>query len=635
MQLDLCFSVELGAFSFNMPSRFIRYRSFLIAGLLLLTLSWASYSGNASHKLLLWDDAPYITNNIWITNPSLEGVRSIFTESKVANWHPLTWLSYIPEYYFCETNASCYKNTNIFLHGINSFLVFLLSGLVLYLLVPAGDRSSFKLSALADRDIFAASLMSGILFCVHPQRAESVIWVAERKDLLSALFYFLALIFYIYQKISATSKIKLLPFAFFILAILSKSMAITLPAVLILLDFTLLGRWGEKSGELARKTIVRIAIVEKIHYHIVAIFVAVITLASQSVTTLDQPTLFERLMICAAAVEHYLFAFAAPINLSPFYPVEIVSASVLDYWSLVVVLVFLLSLIFYGKYRKIPILFLGYFLITLSPVIGIIKVGDQAFADRYTYLSMIGFYILLAYGMKRIVDADRRFRIPAFLGFSVLVGFLSFSTHQYKNTWQDDLSLWSTIERHYPNTSVTISNSLGLANLSSGDYPSAKKYFETSIGLNAHKPRAYVNLAAAYQRMGDTENFLNTYALGVANNPANAELLSSAGFGFLAFGQDDQALEYFINALELELNFPPALMGVGNLLLKRGETDRAITMLELVPANSAVEFPARLLLAQAYGASDKNRSLLILEELRAKYGRDEEIGYVIDYVNQI
>lgn len=618
-----------------MQSRLIKYRLFLVAGLLLLILSWVSYSGNASHKLLLWDDAPYVTNNSWVTNPSLEGVREIFTETKVANWHPLTWLSYIPEYYFCEINASCYKNTNSFLHGINSFLVFLLSGLVLYLLVPGRDRASFRLSDLTGKGIFAASLMSGILFCVHPQRAESVIWVAERKDLLSALFYLLGLILYIQQKISVTSRIKLLPFFVFILAVMSKSMAITFPAVLVLLDFTLLGRWGEKSEESASKAIFRIAVVEKIHYHIVAILVAGIALVSQSVSTLDQPTLFERLMICAAAIEHYLFSFVAPVNLSPFYPVEIVGTSIVDYWSLGIVFVFLLSLILYGKYRKISLLFVGYFLITLAPVIGIVKVGDQAFADRYTYLSMVGFYILVAYGMSRLIDADKRFRIPAFLGFTVLVGFLSFSTHQYKNTWQDDLTLWNTIEHRYPDTSVTISNNLGLAHLSLADYSSAKDYFETSIKLNAHKPRAYVNLAAAYQQLGDTENFLNTFVLGVANNPDNADLISSAGFGFLASGQEDQALEYFIKALELELNFPPALMGVGNLLLNRGETQRAIDMLELVPANSDVEFPARLLLAQAYGYSDKNRSLLILEELRDKYGREEEIGFVIDYVNQM
>ena len=459
--------------------------------------------------------------------------------------------------------------------------------------------------------------------------------MAERKDLLSALFYLLALVFYIYQKISGASKLKHLPFVLFILAVMSKSMAITLPAVLLLLDFTLLGRWGEKSEALANKALYRIAIAEKIHYYIVAILVAAITLASQAVTTLEQPTLIERLMICAAATQHYLFSFVAPINLSPFYPVEIVSSSILDYWSLAIVLAFLLGLIFYGKYRKISVLFVGYFFVTLSPVIGIIKVGDQAFADRYTYLSMIGFCILVAYGVGRIIDADRRVRIPVFLGFSVLVGSLSFSTHQYKNTWENDLTLWSTIERQYPNTSVTISNSLGLAHLSSGEYPAAKKYFETSIDLDAQKPRAYVNLAATYRQMEDTENFLNTFSLGVENNPDNAELISSAGFGFLSFGQDDQALEYFIKALELELNFPPALMGVGNLLLKRGEPENAIAMLELVPANSDVEFLARLLLAQAYGHSDKSRSLIILEELRTKYGRDEEIAYIIDYVNQI
>lgn len=620
---------------FTMRSIFIKYRLFLFAGLLMLALSWASYSGNAAHTLLQWDDAPYITNNTWVTNPSLESLGAMFTESKVANWHPLTWLSYIPEYYFCGTDAYCYKNTNIFLHGLNSFLVFLLSGLVFCSLKLGRGGEAFELRRLSNPDFFIPSLLSGVLFCVHPQHAESVIWVAERKDLLSTLFYLLALFIYIFERISGSPRLALLPFLLFILAVMSKSMAITLPAILVLLDFTLLGRWPEKGSEAVVKNIVRIALVEKIHYYIVAIAVAITTILSQSVTTLEQPTLYERLMISAAAIEHYLFIFIAPIGLSPFYPVEIIASSIVEYWSVIVVLFALLGLLIYGGNRRLSVLFIAYFLITLSPVIGIIKVGDQAYADRYTYLTMIGFYMLFAFGVSRVIAVDRRFRIPFFLGLSVLVGILSLSTRQYKNTWQSDLLLWETIEASYPSTSITISNKLGLAHLAEADYSAAKEAFETSIDLDANRPRAYVNLAAVYQRVGDTENFLNTYVSGVANNPDNADLITSAGFGFLAASQEDQALEYFIQALELELNFPPAVMGVGNILLRRGEAENAISMLELVPPDSDVEFPAKLLLAQAYAAIDKSQSRVVLEELRAKYDRDEEIDSMIDFVDRL
>ncbi len=617
-----------------MQSLFIKHRYILVAALL-LALSWLSYSGNNSHELLAWDDAPYVTNNNWVTNPSPDALIALFTESKVANWHPLTWLSYIPEYYFCETNASCYKTTNIFLHAANSFLIFLLATVVLQLLMSQEQRIVLQFGALTDERLFAASLMSAILFCVHPQHAESVIWVAERKDLLSALFYLLALLFYIFQQNAATSKNPLLPFILFILAIMSKSMAITLPAILVLLDFTLLGRWPVKGSETRVKALYRVVIVEKIHYYLVAVAVAFVTLASQDVAAVEQPTLFERLMICLAAIEHYLFSFFAPVNLSPFYPVEIVSESIVDYWFSLIALVLFFGLVLYERTRRVSALLLGYFFITLSPVIGIIKVGDQAFADRYTYLSMIGFCILVAFVVCEIIDRERRSRVPVFVGFALLAGYLALSTNQYKNTWQNDLVLWTTVERDYPRMSVTISDNLGLAHLASGNYVSAKENFEFSIALDPQKPRAYVNLAAAHQQLGEVESFLNTFAEGVANNPTNAELISSAGFGFLNYNLDDQALEYFIQALELELNFPPALMGVGNLLLKRGEPERAIEMLELVPEDSDVEFTARILQAQAYGRIDKARSMSILGALRAKYGRDSEIDYVVDYVNRL
>lgn len=511
----------------------------------------------------------------------------------------------------------------------------MLTGLVLFLLTAKAGREEFSLDQLARRDVFAPSLIAAVLFCVHPQHAESVIWVAERKDLLSALFYILALISYIYQRAAAGANIKLWPFGFFVLAIMSKSMAITLPAVLVLLDFTLLQRSKEREGEQLSDSVMRIAIVEKIHYHLVAIAVAVITILSQGVSTLEQPTILERLLISAAAVEHYVATFVVPIDLLPFYPVEIVGSSALGLWSLALALIVFLLLVLNGKYRQLAVLFFGYFFISISPVIGIIKVGDQAFADRYTYLTMIGFYILVAYGVKKILDVDNRARIPAYAIISLVLAYLAYSTHEYKNTWQDDLTLWTVIEREYPDTSLTISNSFGLAHLSMGDYLAAQRYFETAIDLEASHPRAYVNLAAVYQRLGEVENFQNTFVRGVENNPDNAELMSSAGFAFLSLNRDDEALEYFIQALELEENFPPALMGVGNLSLKRGDAENAVSMLQLVPEDSDVEFPARLLLAQAYARSDKGRAVLVLEELRAKYGRDEEIDSIIGFINQM
>lgn len=604
----------------------------------MLGLSWVSYSGNDSHELLTWDDDLYITNNNWVTNPSFENIVSIFTESKVSNWHPLTWLSYIPEYAFCGTTASCYKSTNIILHGINAFLVFLLSGIVLTLLLPNRSMDLFRFAHEADKEIFSASLMSAVLFCVHPQHAESVIWVAERKDLLCGIFYLLGLIVYIYQQSSRATSSRALafaPFVLFVLASMSKSMAITFPAVLILLDLTLLKRWQGKGEEPVSQFLIRLAIIDKIHYHIVAVLIAVITLLSQSVVSIDQPTMLERLLISISAINHYIFTFFAPVNLSPFYPVEILSSSLIDYWPFSLVLGLFLGLILYGKHRNTVLLFAGYFLLVLAPVIGVIKVGEQIYADRYTYLPMIGFYILVAYGISRIAFAHKRYALPIVASFCLLAGVLSVSTHQYKNTWQDDLTFWGAIENSYPDTSALIYTGLGLAYFSAAEYSEAEVSFQRSIELDPSRPKSYIDLSAVYQQTGDSESFLRTFASGIENNPEDAELISSAGMGFLSLGLSDQALEYFIRALELETNFPPALMGVGSIMLSRGEYENAISMLELVPENSSVEFPAGVLLAQAYSRVDKNQSLIILEGLRAKFGRDAEIDANIDFLNEV
>ena len=138
-----------------------------------------------------------------------------------------------------------------------------------------------------------------------------------------------------------------------------------------------------------------------------------------------------------------------------------------------------------------------------------------------------------------------------------------------------------------------------------------------------------------YQQTGDSESLFRTFALGIENNPEDAGLISVAGMGFLSLGLSDQALEYFIRPLELETNFPPALMGAGSTILSRAEYENAIFMLELVPKNSCVEFPAGLLLAQAYSRIDKNQPLIILEGLRAKFERDAEIDANIDFLNEV
>ncbi|MCG8414097.1 MAG: hypothetical protein MI746_07745, partial [Pseudomonadales bacterium] len=165
---------------------------FLVAGLLFVA-TLASYGGNGSHELLQWDDVAYVSSNDWVTNPSWQGLIALFTEYRVFNWHPITWLSYIPEYALCGDNAACYKATNIVLHSINALLVFVLCGAILRLITIKSDHVEPSDNHL----VFVTSFTAALLFAVHPQHTESVIWVAERKDLLCAAFYLAALITYL------------------------------------------------------------------------------------------------------------------------------------------------------------------------------------------------------------------------------------------------------------------------------------------------------------------------------------------------------------------------------------------------------------------------------------------------------
>ena len=196
--------------------------------LVLVACSVLVYSGTSEHELLNWDDRSYVSNNPWVTNPNPTNIAAMFTDSRMANWHPLTWLSYVPEYALCGDNASCYKFNNALLHGLNGFLVAIL---VMLSAKHLGATSSVALHASIRRwpelsVPVLAGAVAGFLFVVHPQRVESVTWVAERKDLLCALFYFAALIVYLQADRSSYLETYGWCLLLFVLALMSKSMAI-------------------------------------------------------------------------------------------------------------------------------------------------------------------------------------------------------------------------------------------------------------------------------------------------------------------------------------------------------------------------------------------------------------------------
>lgn len=584
---------------------------------LFVLVSAALYSGNADHELLNWDDRTYVTNNPWVTNPNIDNVVSSFTEFRAGNWHPLTWLSYIPEYAFCGDRASCYKATNSVLHGINSFLVFLLT-----LLLVSRLQNRPIASIKSSPQVYAAALVAAVVFLVHPQHVESVIWVAQRKDLLCALFYFLGLIFYIANAGSDSLWRKYLPLLFFILAIMSKSMAISFPMVIVLLDIFLL----HKERLIVKRDIaftLQVLIIEKLPYYLLMVLIMWVTLNSQAVERLEQPSLLGVLAICASALQYYIVSFFLPWGFSPFYPVEIVSFSLLSYLPLAGICIAGIAYVaknYSAQKLSTVALFILFFGVTLLPVLGVVKVGEQAYADRYSYIPMLGFYVLLGWTVSKI-ELGKTVKTQLLLAILIpALIFLLIQTRTYKDTWRDDLSFWSAVVDDYPSMAVTPYDNLANSYATIGDYESAIENYRQSIEIDSKQMMSYINLAGVYEFIGDRDNALLTFAAGADNNPQSAGALSSAGRAYLNAGDRQKASDYLQAASILMPDLPDVRLGRGMLSFSDGDLEAAIEHFEAVPRNVPQHLQANLLKAQAWGYIDKQEAMRVLDELRDLYG---------------
>ncbi len=523
--------------------------------LIIIALTVISYYGNSDHELLHWDDHSYITENPWVTNPSFNNIVSLFHEIKMSNWHPLTWLSYIPEYAICNENAQCYKITNITLHNLNSILVFFLFILILNFNQNNRDMNktgNYSIKPMNNR-IKYTSLLAASLFAVHPQHVESVIWIAERKDLLCAFFYLLTIIFHIKNNIFHNGS-KLIPFIFFTFALMSKSMAVSLPFILIILDIYYLRFRFERLN--SRSDIYNIVIIEKLPYYLFTLIVIIVTLLSQASTIDATISFLDKAGIVLISLFHYLGTFIYPFSLSPFYPAEIIKEyTIIEYVIYLLTITFGFSILIYYKLRKIALILLTY-LISIAPVSGIVKIGLHLYADRYTYIPMIGFYLLFSMGIFKIIDHTSKLieRLILLLVVCILLIF-SLSTKNYKNMWQDDITLWKYVELKYSRVSAAIHLNLGNSYYNLPLYQKAISEFNIALELEPDSSiialPTYKNLGLSYEKLNDPEMALLYFSKGAMAFPQFPE--SHINYGKQLFKQKKylEAQKNYLKALKI------------------------------------------------------------------------------------
>ncbi len=407
----------------------------IILCVLLAVATIALYSPVMGHSFIAWDDQDYVTANPQVqAGLSWSTAKWAFTTTTAANWHPLTWLSHALDYQLFALNAAGHHLDSVLIHALNAVVLFLLLAWVTKRVGP--------------------SLLVAALFALHPINVESVAWVAERKNVLSTLFFFLAMAAYVWYAQKPEWRRYALVALLFAAGLMAKPMVITLPFVLLLLDYWPLGRTsphktpsGPNSSSFVPPVPVSILLLEKVPLLLLSVLSALITVkaqrSAQAVRSLNEFSLFIRIENAIAAYGSYLWKMIWPTHLAPLYPHPEGAPPLWQLIACAVVLGSITALVIVFRGRRYLLVGWLWFLGTLIPVIGLVQVGNAAMADRYAYLPLVGAFVMIAWTLTDLTEMKSvpivRLVIPALCVLSAL----SIATSRQLSYWNSDYDLWS------------------------------------------------------------------------------------------------------------------------------------------------------------------------------------------------
>ena len=566
-----------------------RRSKYFIAGAVSL-ITFLVYLTCLRNEFLNYDDTVYVYENLYLRTIDLTFLQWAFSSFYAANWHPLTWISHALDYAIWGLNPVGHHLTNIIIHAVNTALVVLIS---VSLLESNETRTVTKETApwLTWRSILITGGMTGFLFGLHPIHVESVAWVAERKDLLCALFFLSSIMTYMkYAKdLSNSSKSPfpfrhrqyLITFGFFVLALLSKPMAVSLPAVLLILDWYPLKRIQSLRS-------LRSAFIEKAPFIILSFLSSFVTIRAQkaggAMGLMDVVPLSIRALVAAKSLLVYLLNILAPVNLSPHYPypnkVSFLSVEFLFATSLVIGITVICIIV--AKAKRIWLSVWSYYVVTLIPVLGIVQVGPQAMADRYMYLPSLGPLFIIgataakAYeGVSALNERRKLFKLSSLCIGSAMLISMSYATVTQIGIWKDSTVFWSYVAEKNP-SSYFAHNNLGLGFASKGNLDRAISEFQTALRLNPGYAEAHNNLGYAYSSQGNLDKAIFESQAALRLNPDYEDAHNNLGYDYAAQGNTDMAIPEFQAALRLNPDHADAHYNLGTAYASIGNMDMAI-----------------------------------------------------------
>lgn len=552
-----------------------------IASLLVALATVLVYFPCLNNGFVNWDDPRYVYENPYIRSLDSRFFGWMFTSFYASFWHPLTLLSHALDYSLWGSNPWGHHLTSILLHGLNTFLVVIL---VIRLLEYARVRREISLSGetLRGKPVIAG-VITGLLFGLHPLHVESVAWVSERKDVLCAFFFLLSLLCYLGYVSSQQRRFKFygLCLFFFIVALMSKPMAVTLPVVLLILDIYPLGRLDLKSAFSSQRKVWS----EKLPFLGLSVASSIVAVVAQQVggalAPLDYLPPGFRILGSIRALCFYLVKMVWPNGLVPFYPHPLkVSLSDPQYMIPLVVLIDITALcIWLWPRQRIWSAAWAYYVVTLLPVLGIIQVGSHAAADRYTYLPSLGPFLLAGLGLARAWEKIGRsmhrklfIMIPSIL----LVTLLANLTVEQIKVWNNSITLWSHELKQFPDDAPWVYGARGIEYADLGNYQRAIKDFDRAIELDPEDAKTYCNRGLAYASLGNHRRAIEDYNKGIEVDSQYAQTYLNRGALYGQLGNYQKAIKDFGTAIELDPQFAQAYSNRGLAYQRLGRYQPAI-----------------------------------------------------------
>ncbi len=518
----------------------------ILSVIFIAVITAASFIPSLFNGFTNWDDDKLVIENSYIREISPKSITKIFTSFHLGHYNPIVILSFAVEYFIFGLNPFIFHLNNLLLHILNSILVY-------YLIFLIGKNTT-------------SAFICGILFGIHPLHVESVAWITERKDVLYSFFYLISLVLYVLYLKNKQKNLYLLSSIIFIFSLLTKGLAITLPAILLLIDFFINDKITKKD------------ILNKIPFFILSalfIILALIgTYVSGATKTEHAFAFYDNFFIGNYGILFYIIKSVFPFNLSALYPIPQKINGMLPTIFLIspLAVIIIFSFAAYSvKYTKKGIFGLGLYLLTIFPVLQFIPSGSAVAADRYIYLPLIGLLyiyteLLLFIYKKYMMNVKILKVISLFLLFSIFAVF-SIMSYNRCRVWQNSRTLWNDVISKYPQASIAYNNR-GSYFFEIGEYKQAEEDFLRAIKLKPDYDRAYYNLGLLYAVKKDYDKAIENYNAAIKINPEYTDAINNLGIIYLKKNMTREAFVCFDNVMRIDKNDATAYNNRGNLYLE-------------------------------------------------------------------